>query len=192
MRLRKANQAAAVDAPIVSLFHIVHHWRRAAQRPVMATSILKALRACRGAMVGVAMTAAGFFCISGCSERVAFPSLQGTTNIVFACPSEDKPGTEEQFGVGAPDEVNRLVSLLRMRGSYHTASGCVHPFAGRFQKPSGVVEISFHNHCLVLYDASGKVSVGWWPMPKEFYAEFYNQARTQAKWRIPDYEAPKP
>src|ERR1019366_7728885 len=122
----------------------------------MATPIFKALSVRRGVILGlflVAMTAAGFFCISGCSERAAFPSLQGTTNIVFACPSEDKPGTEEHFSIATPDEVSRLVSLLRVRGSYRTPSDCVHRFSGRFQKPSGMVEISFHNHCLVLYDA---------------------------------------
>ena len=134
------------------------------------------------------MTAAGFFCTSGCSKRPAFPSLQGTTNIVFSY-NQDETG----FSISAPDEVRRIVSLLPVGASSgYLASKCVHPFKGRFEKPSGTVVISFHNHCLDVYDASGSVSVGCWPMPKGFYVDFYNQARKLTKWRIPDYEAPKP
>jgi hypothetical protein len=168
-------------------FQWERHWRLlpASELYVMATPTLEAFSMKR--VFGV-MTVAGLSCISGCSERVAFPSLQGTTNIVFSCHQGNA-----DFTIVAPDEIRRFVSLLPVgASSLHLRSACVHAFKGKFVKPSGTVEISFHNHCLDLYDASGNVSVGEWPMPKGFYMEFYTQARKRTKWLIPDYEAPKP
>lgn len=144
-----------------------------------------------GLLLGVA--AAGLSWLSGSSARPTFPGLQGTTNIVFIYWIQDKARPEERFSVAAPADVQRLVSLLRVAPShYDDEPACLRRFRAWFQKPSGTVIITFHNDCLSLYNASENTCVGWWPMPKEFYAEFYKLARTQAKWEIPEFEAPKP
>ena len=142
-----------------------------------------------GAIVGGVL-----FGTSRWATRSPLPSLAGVTNIVFTYRgNEDKPGVEEHFSVAAPEEVRRLVSLLRIVGTFGNAEPmCAHCFGARFQKPSGTVEISFHNHCLALWDASATRMKGIWPIPKGFYTEFYKLARTRTTWRIPEFEQPGP
>jgi hypothetical protein len=124
----------------------------------------------------------------------AFPVLEGVTNILVTF--HDSNGTD-QFSITATDTVRRLISLLRPLDAYtnyprpQAVTGCLTCFRAEFQKPSGTTEILFHNHCLFLRSTNHGFS-GWWPMPKEFFAEFYKQLPTHTRWMVPDSELPKP